>query len=152
MLVSKLHGKLVSIFCTFSISCCSVVMLIFLSLLVFLVVGLLRNYHIVFYFSLLFDRYVGVSQSKGSLLCVFHLTILCTFICSQLSCQYLGHVVSLSLDCSVRISDTFCFPCCVIVPLVSQLQTFSFPGSTIFMQAFPHIFSFPCCWIVTLQF
>ena len=128
-------------------------MLIFLSLLVFLGVGLLGNYHVVFYFSLLFDRYVGVSpQSKGFLVVLF-------------SPYYLMHVYlfsivmlvsrtrfSLSLDCSVRISDTFCFPCCVIVPLVSQLPTFSFPGSTIFMQAFPHIFSFPCCWIVTLQF
>ena len=109
MLVSKLHGKLVGIFWTFSISCCSVVMLIFLSLLVFLGVGLLRNYHVVFYFSLLFDRYVGVSpQSKGFLVMLFHLTILCTFV----------------LNCHVSISDTL-FPCHSIV-LLGSLTLFAF--------------------------
>ena len=95
MLVSKLHGKLVSIFWTFSISCCSVVMLIFLSLLVFLGVGLLGNYHVVFYFSLLFDRYVGVSpQSKG-------------FLVVRFSPYYLMHVYLFSIV--MLVSRTRCF-------------------------------------------
>ena len=69
-------------------------MLIFLSLLVFLGVGLLRNYHVVFYFSLLFDRYVGVSQSKG-------------FLVVRFSPYYLMHVYLFSIV--MLVSRTRCF-------------------------------------------